>query len=128
MEEKIKTDVRVDRLFLVLKLKKISGLAKYIRKFFFIVEINSSLSTSVLIFSIISQIRKDNFIYFGHKHVETEPNCSHKLTTFFKYHMPLINNNIVISKSSIFYSGKTFVNCCLFVNLKQVNYFIFFLN
>ena len=28
-------------------------------------------------------------MYFGHKHVKTRPNCSHKLATFFKYHMPL---------------------------------------
>ena len=28
-------------------------------------------------------------MYFGHKHVETRPNCSHKLATFLKYHMPL---------------------------------------
>ena len=33
---------------------------------------------------------KQNFMYFGHKHVETEPNCLHELATFFKYHMPLI--------------------------------------
>ena len=32
---------------------------------------------------------KENFMYFGHKHVETGPNCSHELATFFKYHMPL---------------------------------------
>ena len=29
-------------------------------------------------------------MYFGHKHVETGPNCSHELATFLKYHiMPL---------------------------------------
>ena len=28
-------------------------------------------------------------MYFGHKHVETRPNCSHGITTFLKYHMPL---------------------------------------
>ena len=28
-------------------------------------------------------------MYFGHKHVETEPNFSHELSTFLKYHMPL---------------------------------------
>ena len=28
-------------------------------------------------------------MYFGRKHVETEPICSHKLTIFLKYHMPL---------------------------------------
>ena len=29
-------------------------------------------------------------MYFGHKRVETGPNCSHELATFLKYHMPLI--------------------------------------
>ena len=29
-------------------------------------------------------------MYFGHKHVETGPNCSHELVTFPKYHMPLM--------------------------------------
>ena len=29
-------------------------------------------------------------MYFGHKHVETGPNCSNELATFLKYHMPLI--------------------------------------
>ena len=28
-------------------------------------------------------------MYFGHKHVETGPNCSDELATFLKYHMPL---------------------------------------
>ena len=28
-------------------------------------------------------------MYLGHKHVENRPNCSHKLATFLKYHMPL---------------------------------------
>ena len=28
-------------------------------------------------------------MYFGHKHVETGPNCSHDLATFPKNHMPL---------------------------------------
>ena len=29
-------------------------------------------------------------MYFGYKHVETGPNCSHELATFLKYHIPLI--------------------------------------
>ena len=33
---------------------------------------------------------KENLMYFGHKHVETEPNCSHKFSTFLKYHTALI--------------------------------------
>ena len=32
---------------------------------------------------------KPNFMYSGHKHVENGGNCSHKLATFLKYHMPL---------------------------------------
>ena len=28
-------------------------------------------------------------MYFGHKYVETGPNCSHELATFLKYHMSL---------------------------------------
>ena len=30
----------------------------------------------------------DPLSYFGHKHVETGPNCSHELATFLKYHVP----------------------------------------
>ena len=29
-------------------------------------------------------------IYFGHKHIETGPNCSNGIATFLKYHIPLI--------------------------------------
>ena len=28
-------------------------------------------------------------MYFGHKHLETGPNCGHKIATFLKYYMPL---------------------------------------
>ena len=28
-------------------------------------------------------------MYYGHKHVETGPNCLHELATFLKYHIPL---------------------------------------
>ena len=38
---------------------------------FFIFWTKSTLSTSVFIFSTISQILKQNFTYFGHKHVKT---------------------------------------------------------
>ena len=62
MLEKIKTDE--DRLLLVSKLKKSSILAKYIEKFFFIIKTKSSLSTSVFIFSAISQILKTTFYVF----------------------------------------------------------------
>ena len=39
----------------------------------------------------LSKFWKQNFMYFGHRHVETGPNCSHELATFPKYHMPLIH-------------------------------------
>ena len=29
-------------------------------------------------------------MYFVHKHIETQPNCSYELATYLKYHMPLI--------------------------------------
>ena len=35
------------------------------------------------------KFRKQNFMHFGHQHVETGPNCSHELASFLKYHMPL---------------------------------------
>ena len=28
-------------------------------------------------------------MFFGRKHVETDPSCSHKLAIFLKYRMPL---------------------------------------
>ena len=34
-------------------------------------------------------------MYFDHKHVETGPNCSHELSTFLKYHMPLRGHSLV---------------------------------
>ena len=58
----IKTDV--DRLLLVSKLKNNSILAIYTGKFVFIVKTKSSLSTSVPIFSTISQIWKTKFYVF----------------------------------------------------------------
>ena len=86
MFEKIKTNV--DRLLLVLKFKKSSILAKYMR-FSFIAKTKSSLSTSVFIFFTFLKLWKQRFMYFGHKHVETGPNYSYKLATFLNYHMPL---------------------------------------
>ena len=88
MVEKIKKDA--DRLLLVSKLKKRSILAKYIGNFF-------SLSKSKVVYlcPFLSSLpflnfRKENFMYVGHKHVETGPNCLHELATFLKYHMPSI--------------------------------------
>ena len=54
----------VDRLLLVSKLKECSILANTYRKLFFNFETKSSLSTSVSIFSIISQILKTKFYVF----------------------------------------------------------------
>ena len=85
--EKIKTDV--DRLLLVSKLKKSSILAKYIRKFVFIIKTKVVYLHPFLSFLPFLKFRKQHFMYFGHKHVETGPNCSCELATFLKYHMPL---------------------------------------
>ena len=46
------------------------------------------------------------FLYFGHKHVETGPNCLHELATFFKNHMPL-KTKLEISERDILKSGKS---------------------
>ena len=44
-------------------------------------------------------------MYFGHKHVETGPNCSHELPTFLKYQMSLKSSITILS--SIKESKKT---------------------
>ena len=38
-------------------------------------------------------------MYFGHKHVETVPNCSHELATFLKYHMSLMAFFLILTKN-----------------------------
>ena len=35
------------------------------------------------------KFQKQNFMYFGHKHVETRPSYPHGMATFLKYYMPL---------------------------------------
>ena len=60
-----------------------------ISEILFIFKTKSSLSTSVLCSLPFPKFQKRKFIYFVHKYVETRPNCSHELTTFLKYHMPL---------------------------------------
>ena len=107
--EKLKTDV--DRLLLVFKMKnslisqniseilllvskmKKSLISQNILEFFFsIIKTKSSLSSSVFIFSIISQILKTKFyVFWTQTCIEIGPNCSHELSTFPKYHMPLRN-------------------------------------
>ena len=39
-------------------------------------------------------------MYFGHKHVETGPNCFQELVTFLKYHMPLSKLNFLFHLKS----------------------------
>ena len=56
--------MNVGRIILVLKMKKSSILAKYIGNFFFIIKLESSLSTTVFIYSTISQISKTKFYVF----------------------------------------------------------------
>ena len=60
--EKIKTDI--DRLLSVSKMKKSSILVKYTEKFDYIIKAKSSPSTSVFIFSNISQILITKFYIF----------------------------------------------------------------
>ena len=40
-------------------------------------------------------------MYFGYKHVETGPSCSHKLVTFLKYRMPLTFFTILMEQKNI---------------------------
>ena len=69
---------------------------------------------SVFIFSTISQImRKQRFMYFEHKHVETGPNYSYKLATFFKYHIPLngffkLNKRLAYAQKKIWLNQQNF--------------------
>ena len=88
MVKKVKTEV--DRLLLVPKIKESSILAKYIGILLFLIKTKSSLSTSVFtrVFIYFAKFRKQYFMYFGYKGVESEPNYSHLLATFLKYHKP----------------------------------------
>ena len=88
MVEKIKTDV--DRLLLVLKLKKSSILSKYIGIFFSFLKAKVVYLRPFLSSLPFPKFKKQKFLYFGQKHIETGPNFSHELATFFKYHMLLI--------------------------------------
>ena len=88
MLDKIKTDV--DRLLLILIMKK-----KFVDIFceielFFSFSISKVVYLRPFLFYLpFPKFWKQNFMYFAHKHVETRTNCSHKLATFLKYHMPL---------------------------------------
>ena len=69
MAEKMKTDA--DRLLLVLIMKK-NYLIYFVKlNFFLIFETKSILSTSVFSYLSFPKFRKQNFMYFGHEHVET---------------------------------------------------------
>ena len=61
------------------KYRKFCSLSK--PKLFYLRMISSSLS--------FPKFRKRNFMYFGGKHVETEPSSSHELITFLGYRIPL---------------------------------------
>ena len=56
---------------------------------FFNFEIESNLSTSVFVFSTISQIWKKILHILLKKMLETGPNVLHELATFLKYHISL---------------------------------------
>ena len=78
--EEIKADI--DRLFSDWNIKKRSILGKSIRNYLQY-QSKSSLSASDFTFSIISQILKTKFyVFFGRKHVETEPSFSHERTIY----------------------------------------------
>ena len=47
------------------------------------------------------EFRKQNLMYFRHKHVEIEPSCSHELANFFKYQMPLITFSSQINRKMV---------------------------
>ena len=51
-------------------------------------KIVENLKTDVNRLHLVLKV-KPNFMYFGHKHVETGPNCSHEPTILLKYQTPL---------------------------------------
>ena len=44
-------------------------------------------------------------MFFGRKHVETEPSCLHELTTFLKFHMPLRGSSILMGLKIAFWES-----------------------
>ena len=85
--KKIQTDLY--SLYLVSKIKKSSISQNILESFFLLskpkVDYLRPFSSSLPFL----KFWKQNLMYFGHKNVETWPNCSHKLATYLKYHMPL---------------------------------------
>ena len=67
---------------------------------------------------IFLEFWKQNFMYFGHKYVESGPNCSHEFATFLKYHMPLRACTTSIKKllslvfSTLFINNNNFLLKC----------------
>ena len=86
MAKKIKTDV--DRLLLVSKLKKRSIIAKYIGIFFSLSKPKVVYLRPILSSLPFPKFKKQYFMYFEHKRIETGTKCLHELATFLKYHIP----------------------------------------
>ena len=53
---------------------------------------------------------KQNFMFYGHKHLETGPNCSHELATFLKYHMSLNKIKTFLDGDSLFKINYNYMN------------------
>ena len=74
----------VDRLHLVSKIKK-SLISQNIFVIFLLLSKPKVIYLHPFSYSVpFLKTWKQNFMYFGHKHVETGPNCSHELSTFLK--------------------------------------------
>ena len=92
MAEKIKTDL--NKLLLDSKINKVQFQNNMPEKYFSLSKpkvVNLRIFLSSLSFP---KFWKQNFIYFGLKHIKTGPNCSHKLVTFLKYQ----TNNTSLNK------------------------------
>ena len=79
-----------------------SYFSKIYREYFFILSKPKLVYLRPFLpFSQLSKFLKHNFVYFGHKHVETGPNCSHELDTFLEYHMPLSCVKLVFERGLV---------------------------
>ena len=58
-------------------------------------------------------------MYFGHKHVETGPNCLHELATFVKYHMPLNLTKLSFYNLNSYQFNKVYI-----ITLKSYTFYI----
>ena len=77
MVDKIKTDV--DRLLLVSKMKKSSISQNISTNFFSLLKPKVVYLRPFLSYLPFSKFWKQNFMYFGYKHVETGPNSSREI-------------------------------------------------